>query len=357
MEVTQEYRMSKYQDYGPLEENRHIHLVRNTENGKLCVRKEYDYVQEPIIKYRKQNPCEYFAEVLEYFVIGSKVFAIEEYIEGVNLEEYMMGKALSQDVAVYIARQIGLALQFLHHAKPMIIYRDLKPENVMVMESGAIKLIDFDISRQYQKGKKKDTVLLGTAEYAAPEQFGYYQTDNRTDIYAFGVLFNYMLTGKRITEAITDGKYHKMIRICTELEPTNRFQTIEAALKALGRPKNISRPAFDSKKSWALPGFRTKIWWKMILAIGGYASIILGTFMYTGGGTTVEKWIERFFMIGFQIVFILLSHNYRGVVKYNRLMLHRNVIIRVLTRIVLWFLLVSVALFFIIFTEHELGIN
>lgn len=89
----------------------------------------------------------------------------------------------------------------------------------MLTADHRIKLIDFDIARQYQPGKHRGTVLMGTEGYAAPEQFGFSQTDARTDIYGLGVLFNYLLTGKFPVEEKAAGRMGEIISRCTAMNP------------------------------------------------------------------------------------------------------------------------------------------
>lgn len=188
MQITNQYRLAQYEEFGKLASKEHIHLVRDKRNGKICVKKEIDPTQKEIIEFRRRQNSKYYPQIFEFFEGRGKWILIEEYIEGVTLREYMMGEKLSEQEALNFAVQICQALLPMHCATSMIVYRDLKPENVMVTSDGYLKLVDFNISRTFEIGKSRDTVLLGTAEYAAPEQFGYYQTDNRTDIYAFGVL-------------------------------------------------------------------------------------------------------------------------------------------------------------------------
>ena len=125
---------------------------------------------------------------------------------GQNLEEMLVGQNISEKEAVFIISQLCDALKPLHNADPPIICRDLKAANVMITMDKEVKIIDFDIARTYQKGQHCDTEMMGTKEYAAPEQYGFRQTDARTDIYAMGVLLNYIISGKYPVEEIVDGK-------------------------------------------------------------------------------------------------------------------------------------------------------
>ncbi len=129
-----------------------------------------------------------------------------------------------------ILKQLCLALTVLHQNG--IVHRDVKPENVMVSDEGRVVLIDFSISRKVIPGGS-DTQILGTVGYAAPEQLGLSQSDGRTDIYAMGVLYNVMLTGKHPSVELARGKAGRIIRKCTAVNPDDRYQTSEKLLQTL----------------------------------------------------------------------------------------------------------------------------
>lgn len=323
MRFTEEYKLSSYQDYGVLGEKEHIHLLRDKRNGKMCVKKIMDCVPDDIIEFRKRTKVSFFPELMEVIEKDGKLIVIEEYVEGITLEEYMMGEALDEDETVRIAGQICEALSCLHHSNPVIIYRDLKPENIMITQNGQVKLVDFNISRTFQNGKKRDTVLLGTAGYAAPEQFGYFQTDNRTDIYAFGVLFNYMLTGKVTQEYITEGRYAHVVQKCTEMEPSKRYQSVEEILEEIGiavqkRDEEIAMEK-ETEKSWMIPGFRSKTWWKMLVGTLGYLWIVyigITTDFYGADGSLYDGkrlWLNRIGVVIASLYGVAYSCNYRRI--------------------------------------------
>lgn len=361
--MLKEYKLSVYHDYGPLENKEQVRLIRNKITGKVCVKKILNREQQDIIKFRVENNSLYFPQIIEVIEDKEQLILVEEYIEGVNLEDYLMGTALDEETAAEIAVQICEALQLLHHACPMIIYRDLKAENVMITSERKVKLIDFDISREYQKGKKRDTRLLGTAEYAAPEQFGYFQTDNRTDIYAFGVLFNYMLTGKFPIEYITEGTYTEVIRKCIELEPGKRYQSVEEILQVLtpNRTQEAKIETEDNKTkeeiSWKFPGFRSGKPWKILCAILGYGLIFYIGFSieFTDGNGTLyplrKLWVNRICFTLAQIITILFNFDYRGVLKSIPMLQECPKILRLVIFIISWFMFLIMAVIVAIIIE------
>jgi len=156
---------------------------------------------------------------------------VEEYIPGVTLEEYLAENAASDKDKFLLMEQICDALEVLHNCNPPMIHRDIKPSNILVSDSGIIKIIDFDASRRYKAGKNtSDTRLLGTIEYAAPEQFGYAQTDYRSDIYSLGVVFSELVLDE---SASYKKDWKKIVDKCTNFDPQNRYSSVSELKKDL----------------------------------------------------------------------------------------------------------------------------
>lgn len=136
--------------------------------------------------------------VLECFSDGARHYLVIEFVEGQTLEQRQQaagGGPLPETEVVGWARQLCSVLTYLHTRRPPIIFRDLKPANVMVTPQGQIKLIDFGIARVFHPGRTRDTQVLGTPGFAPPEQYGKSQTDARADVYALGVTLYQLLTG------------------------------------------------------------------------------------------------------------------------------------------------------------------
>ncbi|NGP44440.1 serine/threonine protein kinase [Bacillaceae bacterium SIJ1] len=135
-----------------------------------------------------------------------KAWLVMEYIEGQTLYERFeaAGRQMEEDDIVRIALQLCHVLDYLHHSNgEPIIYRDLKPGNIMIDPQGLIKLIDFGIAREYKAGQTQDTVQIGTVGFAAPEQFEDKQTDERTDLFSLGAVMYYLATGGKYVYANT----------------------------------------------------------------------------------------------------------------------------------------------------------
>ncbi|MGV2939544.1 protein kinase [Mesobacillus sp. LC4] len=178
-----------------------------------------------------------------YDIIESEgdIYVVMDYIEGESLKERLKrdGKIPAKEVIEW-AKQLSDVLGYLHTRKPYpIIYRDMKPDNVMLTPEGKIKLIDFGIAREFKTENLSDTTNLGTKGYAAPEQISGRQTDAKTDIYSLGITLYHLVTGKSLSEppfeirpirewdpTLPEGLEH-IIKKCTQAEPANRYQNCE----------------------------------------------------------------------------------------------------------------------------------
>jgi serine/threonine protein kinase, bacterial len=135
--------------------------------------------------------------VTDHFEQDGKAYLVMEYVPGETLLSFLVREGLPQTQARVFewTRQLCDALDYLHTQHPPIIFRDLKPANIMLTPKGQVKLIDFGIARLFKPGQAKDTQAFGTIGYSAPEQYGKGQTDARSDVYALGVLLHQLLTG------------------------------------------------------------------------------------------------------------------------------------------------------------------
>lgn len=154
------------------------------------------------------------------------VYIVEDYVHGHSLKEMAdSGEYIDETMLADWMLQLTEVLAYLHSRNPAVIYRDIKPENIILTESGHIKLIDFGISRRYKPGQARDTQYLGTERFAAPEQYEEYgmQTDARTDIYGLGKTIEYLSGYCRKISS----EFDEMIRTCIKNNPDDRFQSAE----------------------------------------------------------------------------------------------------------------------------------
>lgn len=175
---------------------------------------------------------------------------VREYAQGLPLDQYAAQNGLTQEQSVAFAIQLCDILAYLHEQTPPVIHRDIKPQNIIVDAKGKIKLIDFGISRVYDESAQKDTVCFGTMGFAAPEQYGFAQTDRRADIFSLGVLLGWLLTGKpdanAAMQAIKNPRLRRIVQKCAAFAPDGRYASVKTVkadlLNADGhRQKHILR--------------------------------------------------------------------------------------------------------------------
>jgi serine/threonine protein kinase len=139
-------------------------------------------------------------KVYDYFSVPGAYYIVMEFIDGVTLEQLLAsrkGRPVDERLALSWALQICRAMHFLSVQRPRaIVFRDLKPSNIMITRDGRVKLIDFGIARFFKEDKLEDTYVYGTPGYAAPEQYGSGQTDVRSDIFSLGATLHHALTGR-----------------------------------------------------------------------------------------------------------------------------------------------------------------
>jgi serine/threonine protein kinase len=164
---------------------------------------------------------------------------VRAYVEGLALHEFVAQKHPTPGMSVSIASQICDILAYLHNLNPPVIHRDIKPQNIIIDESSNAWLIDFGISREYNADAATDTRCFGTVDFAPPEQYGFSQTDNRTDIFSLGVLLGWLLTGesqpRKALPKLDSPRLQKIVQTCTELTPERRYPSAELVKKALLR--------------------------------------------------------------------------------------------------------------------------
>ncbi|UCG23401.1 MAG: serine/threonine-protein kinase [Chloroflexota bacterium] len=154
------------------------------------------FEQEAMILAQLNHPG--IAAVSDYFHSDGRSYLVTEYIEGEDLDaawQRTPGNRFSEQQVLIWTEQLCDVLDYLHNQNPPVIFRDLKPSNIIVQPDGRLKLIDFGIARHFKSSQTKDTQALGTPGYAAPEQYALEQADARSDIYALGAVLHQLLTG------------------------------------------------------------------------------------------------------------------------------------------------------------------
>ena len=199
--------------------------LATSQAGEPVILKIINFVGLPYLQL-KENPHPLWAKILLFAEGDSKSVVVEEFINGELLSERK--NFLTETEAVKILLQLCDGLKVLHAQG--IIHRDIKPSNLILQAGGIVRLIDFDAARIFKIGQDEDTKFLGTKGYAPPEQFGFGQTDSRSDIYSLGV------TIQKILGENYDGYLKKILAKCTEVDPQRRYNSVEELQRALSAP-------------------------------------------------------------------------------------------------------------------------
>lgn len=220
------------------------------------------------------NP--HLAKIIGISVKPDHLEVIREYISGDTLADRLRSHhIMPADQAVSIVVDVCDGLASMHKAG--YVHRDINPNNIIVTAQNSAVIIDFGIARSFSQNKASDTVILGTPGYAAPEQFGFSQSDWRTDIYAVGVLLNVMLTGQMPNQAKAEKPYGRIVSRCVAVDSKKRYKNVADLRQAVTVLSNIAsgRP-LDNVIS-QIPGLRSPYPVVIILSIVGYIAVLILT--------------------------------------------------------------------------------
>ena len=202
-------------------------LIYDKIGRRTCVLKKRELASKELYEKLREMENPHLPELYRLMEQEGYLWVIEEHIEGSNLSDRLTyeGGAMEEELAVHVLEGLCRCLAPLHRRG--IIHRDIKPANIMLDKSGQVKLVDFGIARQVKEDGEADTEFLGTKGYAPPEQYGFGQTDARSDIYSLGVTMQRLL-GKEYR-----GFLQPVLSKCTALDPVNRYGSVEEILAEL----------------------------------------------------------------------------------------------------------------------------
>lgn len=206
-----------------------VSLLQNKRNGTRLVFRHYCGNGEVYQKLLGIS-CPNLPQIMEVAESDGMVAVLEEYVQGDRLDYLLRDALFTPAEARKITMQLCNALWVLHSLGA--VHRDIKPENVIIRGSEAV-LIDFNASRIFKSECSDDTQILGTTGYAAPEQYGIFQTDQRADIYSMGILLNIMLTGKHPSRELASGRLGRIVQKCTMVNPQKRYKNVRTLMEAL----------------------------------------------------------------------------------------------------------------------------
>lgn len=248
-------------------ENADIFLVLNDADNRVCVMKKIK--NGSVEQYNALMGLNNGNLVKIYDVIEHDNTVILEYISGKPLSE--INHEVRECEVLDWTLQICDAVSELH--RNGIIHRDIKPSNIMLTDDNVIKIIDFDISRTYKQYRRNDTRNMGTDGFAPPEQYGFAQTDFRTDIYAIGAVMYELVSGGKPIDTLHTyrGILKTVIEKCVKLDPKDRFQSIAELKNALVPSERVQAEPNRKRNSVSVV---------MVAAVVLLAGIILQTILH-----------------------------------------------------------------------------
>ena len=246
----------------------------------------FNYLAEVDILKRLRHPM--LVKIANIYEDADYIYIVEDLVVGESLaavldENKKNGRRIDEATATRWFFDLCNVLNYLHKQNPPIIYRDLKPSNIMLEPEGTLKLIDFGIAREYKETSNRDTNYIGTQGYAAPEQFGKSQSDARTDIYSLGVTMYHIFTGKspydppyqfvparQLAPELSVG-VERVLGRCVMPEPADRYQSIDELLSDL-----MNRHRYDASYQKAVRTIRVRRAVVGVMLAGSLALIGLG---------------------------------------------------------------------------------
>lgn len=228
-------------------DNSSVELVNFVGETELYILKKYAHfdVLETIEDIRKLDSV-HFPHIENVWKKDGNICVLEEYVAGDTLRQLLDEHKISKENMLDYSLQLCDALNVLHSNEPKLVHRDVKPENIIISKDGILNLIDFDAARTYKFENIHDTILMGTRGYTSPEQFGFQQTDERSDIYSAGIVLKEMLdacvTSKKDGVITEDGKdesliknIRKIVEKATMFDPDSRYSSILEMKKDIER--------------------------------------------------------------------------------------------------------------------------
>ena len=337
MEFKNPYPLCDYEELEPLCERGHVLLVRSRRDGQLYVKKRVQCYAPGLYGQLREKPVKNTPILYGiYEDTASKpeapgavpLILIEEYLPGHTLAELLQDdRVFTERDCARIAQQLCRILMDLHSRS--ILHRDIKPANVIIQPDGTVKLLDFSAAKIEDARQRRDTMLIGTVGFAAPEQYGFSASTPQTDLYALGVLMNMLLTGALPGERKAYGRLRPVIDRCLQMDPKNRYAgawELHDALKQVCIQRLPSMP----------PGFRTLRWYKMIPAALGY-----GLMLFLGFASGLEYLDDPMMRVALFLTFsmpgilmVLFYANYLDIRRYFPLMRCRSRWLRILGMVI-----------------------
>lgn len=349
MRLDTELRLSYYKEIADVNSRHAVKLVQHTETGRVYVLKKLTVYDMRVFAYLAEHRIEGIPRIEELIEDDGVLYVAEEYVSGATLRERLTAEGkLSTEEAVKTAYDICCILEPLHALTPPIVHRDIKPENIIISSDGRTYLVDFDSAKECGGASAHDTVLMGTAGYAAPEQYGFAPSLPSADVYAMGVLINEMLTGRLPNEEPCGGQLSSLTQRCIKMEPSARYASAAELKRALSSQMGEIRSERSRLRAWLPPGFRSRNPFLLLLGALWYVFFISLSLSLVVKGSSIA--INRFFCLLMFLSETIWLGNYRNIWSKMPLTRSDNLLLKLLGAVVwgallIFLLLVLLAIF------------
>lgn len=321
----------------------------NQITGDIRMKKTLSHYDENVYFYLFANKNKHIPVIHGLYKDASNnLIVLEEYVQGNTFDIMMSDQNIpaKQKLAYFLDLLEGL--NFLHNAPTPIIHRDLKPSNIIITENGEVKILDYDAAKIYKPDSNGDTTFLGTVGVAAPEQYGFMQSDPRSDIYAVGKML--------ATTFPNDARILKIALKASSFDPANRYTNARELSDVLDRRLS---PNLKLKSPFPPPGFRTRKWWKMILAIFFYLFVIALLINFHGNDDPMINTACIIITIVLTLISLDICTSWTGMFDMLPFVTHKNFFLRSLFKILYivttFLVLVIIAAFILLFIKSPIG--
>ena len=290
----------------------------NVLTGDIRMMKWLEHYDENVYAYLATHKDKHIPAVIDYWrEANGFLVVIEEIVQGNTFDIIINDRTMPDKKKLQYFFDLLEGLEFLHNAPKPIIHRDLKPSNIMVTDKGEVMILDYDAAKIYKPDNSGDTTFFGTDGVAAPEQYGFMQSDPRSDIYA---------VGRMLAAAFPDNsRIQKIAAKATSFDPANRYRSARELSDVLGRrlsPDTRIKPLFPP------PGFRSRKIWKMILATLFYLYMFLTIYDFHAVDDPVMNNVERVILIILTLVGLDICNSWTGIFDVLPFVTHRNFFLR-----------------------------
>ena len=306
-----------------------VSIIRDRNTGILYIKKILTIYDIDVYKYLHEHPIKNIPKIIDYSLENNILTIIEEYIEGITLSDYLENNNL--DIKTFYSHIYKLCdiIQDLQKAnnsnvqnEKSIIHRDIKPSNIIITPAGDLFLIDLNAAKFFKPNEDKDTTLIGTEEFAAPEQYGFGSSNKATDIYAIGSLMKHYLTffnNEDFTKRI-----NPIIDKCMKIDYKDRYGSIFELKADLFRSEH-------NIMNLAVPGFRSFNFWHMTIATFAYLLLIYLSFFSSRFNENKSLNVVMFLS---GIAFIFMFFNYLDVQRFIPFTRSKNKVVSFISRFV-----------------------